>query len=120
MLFGNPVKYWDLTPYMRQKREAAVFTDSNEYLGIKEYDLAVENTTDFFRQTQMYNFFTNNCHSYVACVMEAVGIGKYWNMAKLTLYMMIFGRYISFGRFLKAHLPFLILVALVAVLGKAL
>jgi hypothetical protein len=112
MLFGNPVKYWDLTPYLAAKRDALYNLDAS--VVSKEYDQALGTTTDYFRQTQMYNFFTNNCHSFVAYVMEAAGIGKgSWNMCKLTLFMMIFGRYVSIGRFLKAHLPCLVLWAMV-------
>ena len=113
MLFGNPVKYWDLTPYLTQKKDAALYGADPLAVG-KDFDQAVDTTTDFFRQTQMYNFFTNNCHSFVASVMEASGIGRgSWNMCKLTLYMLLFGRYVSIGRFLKAHLPCAVLWAVI-------
>ena len=109
MLFGDPVKYWNLAPEMFAK--LAPLMGVTHASITQQYDKAIQSTTEYYRQTQMYNFFTNNCHSYVAHVMEAANVKRTsWNMLKLTLYMMLFGRYISFTRFLRAHLPFIVIV----------
>lgn len=174
MLFGNPVKYWDISHLVLPTKKSqggrltgvalgqggasardmiplttavapasssatsstsadtppptALSTFSALYgidlaTAIANYDTALQGTTDFFRATQHYNFFTNNCHSFVAYVLESAVTGKQtssWNMVKLTFYMMVFGRYVSVGRFLKAHLPFLVLVAMVLSLSLGL
>lgn len=111
MLFGNPVKYWDISSYLVARKDALHNLPDGTSVPLRDYDLAVATTTDYFRQTQMYNFFTNNCHSFVTAVMETACVGKSgsWNMVKLTLFMMVFGRYVSIGRFLKAHLPCIVL-----------
>jgi hypothetical protein len=83
------------------------------------YDQAVWTTRDHFRATQNYNFFVNNCHSFVAYCLEAGDVGsrgtkrRTWDMVRLAAYMFFFGKYISVGKFLTAHLPFLILLGII-------
>jgi hypothetical protein len=39
---------------------------------LRAFDRAIEGISEHFRRTQMYNFFCNNCHSFVAtCLMAA-------------------------------------------------
>lgn len=114
MLFGDPVKYWDLSGYILPKKELQVLCGHDHESSVRMWDNALNGTTEFFQQTQSYNFFTNNCHSFVACVMEAAGIQRSkWNMVKLTLCVMVYGRYVSVGRFVKAHLPFIVICCVV-------
>ena len=79
---------------------------------------------DHFRASQMYNFFSNNCHSYVAHCCEAGQVGratrKHWDMVRLAAQVFIFGKYISVGRFLQAHLPSLVLLAIIVILTSVL
>ncbi|RNF09839.1 transmembrane protein 222 [Trypanosoma rangeli] len=125
MLFGNPVKYWDISemyaPTLHRSSGAAPRTIEEEEARqreAREYDDAVENVANHFRKTQVYNFFTNNCHSFVASVLRShplSGAGS-WGMVRVAFGLATRGRYISTGRFLKAHLPFLVLVVVAVLL----
>ncbi|ESL06809.1 hypothetical protein TRSC58_05510 [Trypanosoma rangeli SC58] len=122
MLFGNPVKYWDISetyaPAFCRSSGAAPRTMEEEEACLREareYDAALENVAKHFRKTQMYNFFTNNCHSFVACVLRSHPLSDAgaWGVARVAFGLAIHGRYISAGRFFKAHLPFLLLMVAV-------
>jgi transmembrane protein 222 len=119
MLFGDPVKYWDLSPQIFPRiQELQVLHGYDAQTALRQYDDAVRGTTKYFRAAEQYNFFTNNCHSYVGAVMEAANFQRSrWGMVKIVLYMMFYGRYVSMGRFFKAHLPFLVLCVVAAALG---
>ena len=91
------------------------FRGANAGAVVRAYDDAIYEERDRFRDTQMYNFFTNNCHTYTACCLERAGVdgGASWNMVKLAALMFFKGKYVSVGRFMAAHLPFFILVAII-------
>ena len=98
---------------------------------VRRFDRGIAQTTDHFKKTQFYNLFCNNCHSFVAhCLIageqmakeadtthKKVFKNKTWNMVTLTIYLFFFGRYVSWGRFLIAHIPFVIFVAIIAAIG---
>jgi transmembrane protein 222 len=119
MLFGDPVKYWDLSPHIFPRiQELQVLHGYDAQTALRQYDDAVRGTTKYFRAAEQYNFFTNNCHTYVGAVMEAANFQRSrWGMMKIVFYMMFYGRYVSMGRFFKAHLPFLVLCVVAAALG---
>lgn len=125
MAFGDPVKYWDISDYVfgTQVVTPTHSRDSDRdpaEMQLMAYDRAVYTQTEYFRQTQNYNFFCNNCHSFTGRVMEAAGLGgagTSWGVVKVAFYTFIFGRYLSFWRFMKAHLPFFIIVAICVVLS---
>lgn len=100
MAFGNPTKYWQLTP---SKAEA----DS--------WDSAVHQASEEYKR-RMHNLFCDNCHSHVAraCNLMRYDGSSSWNMVKLGFYMVIYGKYTSCGGFLKTWLPFMI-VSLVVI-----
>jgi hypothetical protein len=144
LAFGNPAKYWNVADLVasssgasaaeRSPINGAVATKlavehkadgttliSGEGAGsaVRAYDEAIYRQRDHFRQSQMYSFFCNNCHSYCAHCLEAsgAGSGRTWNMVKLAACVFFFGKYVSVGRFLAAHLPFFIIVAIVVVVS---
>lgn len=122
MLFGNPVKYWDVSRdyvpsfydpglYDAPDREDAVRRE------IAAYDAAVASATTHFRQGEIYNFFTNNCHAFVAASMNEQQLKKsHMGMVSVAIGMALHGRYVSFSRFMQAHLPSLVLAAVIAML----
>ena len=115
MAFGDPVKYWDLSKHVLNKKGT---TKTQKQL-LQENDDAVGATTDHFRATQNYNFFCNNCHSFCASAMEAFDNSSSWNMVKLAAVLFFCGKYVSVGRFLKAHLPFFIIVGIIVWVSRA-
>lgn len=138
MAFGNPTKYWYLFPDHVAKElitssEPSSAGDEQKQLAdaVRRFDKGIVQTTEHFRKTQMYNLFCNNCHSFVAhCLIagerlaqEEAGAtptqkkNRTWNMVTLTIYLFFFGRYVSWGRFLISHVPFLIFVIIVASIG---
>ncbi|KAL7697068.1 Protein of unknown function (DUF778) [Lotmaria passim] len=122
MLFGVPVKYWDLSKdYVpsfynpRQSDKAA--NDAAIHREIAAYDEAVANATEHFRQNETYNFFTNNCHVFAAEAMNQQQLKKqHMGMVRIAIGMALHGKYVSASRFWMAHTPFFVLVALIALL----
>ncbi|ORC93071.1 uncharacterized protein TM35_000023970 [Trypanosoma theileri] len=123
MLFGNPVKYWDISKtFVPSFYHSMLDPHSQEFADlchkeVEEYDAAIGRVTKHFRRTQMYNFFTNNCHSFVASTMKdhPLSTGS-WNMFRVAWGLAIHGRYVSTARFFKAHLPFIILVTIIVLI----
>ncbi|KAG8345960.1 hypothetical protein TRVL_03204 [Trypanosoma vivax] len=112
MLFGNPVKYWDVSalciPSMRLQNGEVALKEATDF------DAVLNQVTTHFRKTQQYNFFTNNCHSFVASVLQGNRAvpGRAWNMFWVMWGVLAHGRYVSLGRLLRAHLPFAIIITL--------
>lgn len=118
LLFGRPVKYWDLS-----REYCPTFYDASVPEGpakeervrreIEQYDAAIANATQHFRQTQPYNLLFNNCHVYVAAGANTQTLNrKHQNAFTIGIGMALHGRYVSLGRFLSAHVPFFIVVLL--------
>ena len=221
MAFGRPVKYWCLHPQHTRTLEALrgggaapspsasalSFDDSRGALPAKEGQQHQQNTpltaldmwdAGLYRAAEMYrkmnyNFFCNNCHSFVGTALEqmevvslanplnrgaagasqqqlqqpntrgdtvslrvggntspngphrcgssaagcpasasssSAGGGRSvvvgdtvvrlstWNMVTIGAQIFLFGRYVSVGRFLLAHLPFFIIVALIVAVSS--
>lgn len=127
MLFGDPVKYWDLSPrlfpYMftseaRLGEPPSPELENRFMTDVARYDLALRGTTTHFRACEPYNFVTNNCHSYVARVLEMAGYGQgEWSMASVCFMIALRGRYVSWGRLFITHFPFLLLLAVFVAVG---
>ncbi|KAG5475322.1 hypothetical protein LSCM1_03435 [Leishmania martiniquensis] len=125
MLFGHPVKYWDVSRhyvpsfYSTELRSAAEKEESVKR-EVAAYDAALAAATTHFRRAEIYNFFTNNCHAFVASSMNEQQLKtRHMGTVGVAVGMMLHGRYISFSRFIEAHAPFILLlifVVLVAVL----
>ncbi|KAG5501440.1 hypothetical protein JKF63_03253 [Porcisia hertigi] len=122
MLFGNPVKYWDLSRYYIPSFYTPNLYDSAERgeavrREVAAYDKAVASTVTHFQQCETYNFFTNNCHALAAASMNQQCLKKRkMGTVSIAIGMMLHGRYISLGHFMKAHLPFILLIAVVFIL----
>ncbi|CAD2215533.1 hypothetical protein AGDE_02543 [Angomonas deanei] len=124
MIFGNPVKYWDISPKyvptFYQLSESARNDPKNVEIikrEIEDYDVGLARVIRHFRQTQLYNFFTNNCHAFVASAAnEQTAATKPLNTVTVCFGMLLHGRYISLSHFLKAHLPTIILLVIIFLL----
>ncbi|KAK3736544.1 hypothetical protein RRG08_051536 [Elysia crispata] len=105
MAFGNPVKYWQLDPSKAQN-------------GKDSWDKAVHMASEEYKH-RMHNLCCDNCHSHVAMALNLMHYNgsSSWNMVKLCFLMMIHGKYISFGSFLKTWLPFVIMVIIVVLIA---
>ncbi|CAG9576692.1 conserved hypothetical protein [Leishmania major strain Friedlin] len=122
MLFGNPVKYWDVSrDYIPSFYNADQQNSAEREEAVKRevaaYDAALMSTISHFRQTEVYNFFTNNCHSFVAASMNEQQLKKqHMGMVSIAIGMMTRGRYISVSRFMQAHLPSILLIVIILIL----
>ncbi|XP_045479846.1 transmembrane protein 222 [Harmonia axyridis] len=104
MAFGKPTKYWQLKPALARG-------------GISGWDNAVTEASEIYKG-RMHNLCCDNCHSHVATALDLM---KYndsskWNMVKLAVLILIYGKYVSFGRFLNTWLPSLLLYAIIIAL----
>ncbi|XP_065174479.1 transmembrane protein 222-like [Sycon ciliatum] len=101
MAFGNPVKYWQLNPGS---------SDADR----REWDNAVHQASETYKG-RMHNLLCDNCHSHAAMALnlQLYDGSSRWNMVKLALYMMIYGRYTSWSGVVKTWLPFLLCVGVI-------
>ncbi|XP_077151791.1 transmembrane protein 222 isoform X3 [Ranitomeya variabilis] len=98
MAFGKPVKYWQLD-------SSLVYAS-----GPNPWDTAVHEASEEYKH-RMHNLCCDNCHSHVAMAMNLMKYNNTsWNMVKLCLYSLLYGRYVSIGGFLKTWVPFFLLV----------
>ncbi|KPA80903.1 hypothetical protein ABB37_04307 [Leptomonas pyrrhocoris] len=115
MLFGVPVKYWDLSKdyvpsfYNPSQGDTAV-NGAAVRSEIAAYDEGVASAKAHFCQNETYNFFTNNCHVFAADSMNRQQLKQqHMGMVRVAIGMALHGRYVSARRFWKAHLPFFLL-----------
>lgn len=99
MAFGKPARFWRLNP-----SKAASLQNS--------WDVAISVASEEYKH-RMHNICCDNCHSHVAMALNTMQYNKSssWNMVKLCFCMLIYGKFTSFGAFLKTWFPFTILVA---------
>ena len=92
--FGNPTKYLQLE-----------LNDKEKY----EYDKAIEKG-DLKYKTLRHNLFRNNCHSYVAYILNQLNYkGKSdYNMVDIWWILIKKGKYINLWAFIKTYLGFFI------------
>ncbi|KAF2903006.1 hypothetical protein ILUMI_03175 [Ignelater luminosus] len=100
MAFGKPTKYWQLKP-------------TNALGGVSGWDRGVTEASDVYKG-RMHNLFCDNCHSHVAMSLNLMHYDKStrWNMVKLALLMLIYGKYVNFAGFLKTWIPFLVVASI--------
>ncbi|XP_047991323.1 transmembrane protein 222 [Leguminivora glycinivorella] len=105
MAFGNPTKYWQLSP-------------AKAHNGQPGWDAAVHKASEIYKK-RMHIIFYDNCHSHVAMALNLMGYGgsKNWNMVKLAFYMIPYSKYVSVGAFVKTWLPFVIIVTFICLLA---
>ncbi|KPI84705.1 hypothetical protein ABL78_6251 [Leptomonas seymouri] len=122
MLFGEAVKYWDLSTYYVPSFYKPSFSDqaANDaaiYREIAAYDEGVASARAHFSQNETYNFFTNNCHAFAADSMNRQQLKKqHMNTVRIAIGMALHGRYINARRFWRAHVPFILLVGFILLL----
>ncbi|XP_063975226.1 transmembrane protein 222 [Diachasmimorpha longicaudata] len=103
MAFGCPTKYWQLNHVLAKG-------------GAIGWDSAVTEASDIYK-TRMHNLCCDNCHSHVATALNLMAYknSSNWNMVKLALLMLIYGRYVSWPGFLKTWLPFFTIIAIILI-----
>ncbi|KAK9891174.1 hypothetical protein WA026_013490 [Henosepilachna vigintioctopunctata] len=100
MAFGRPTKFWQLKPSLARG-------------GVSGWDSAVTEASEIYKN-RMHNLFCDNCHSHVATALDIMRYdNSKWNMIKLAILLIIYGKYVSFGRFLKTWLPTVLLYAMI-------
>ncbi|XP_056651439.1 transmembrane protein 222 isoform X2 [Monodelphis domestica] len=102
MAFGKPVKYWKLDPSkVHASRPNA-------------WDTAVHEASEEYKH-HMHNLCCDNCHSHVALALNLMRYNNssHWNMVKVCLFCLIYGKYVSIGAFVKTWLPFVLLVGII-------
>lgn len=114
MIFGNPLRYWDVSKtYIPSFYSRSPPDEDSVKRECDDYDNAIARATRHFRQAERYNFFTNNCHSFVAaCLNEQAYTTGRWNMVNVCFAMLFYGRPMSTQRFIKAYTPFFVIVLL--------
>lgn len=95
MGFGHPTKYWQLKA---------------ESVRMSSWDSAVEEASVEY-QKRMHNLCCDNCHSHVAMALNIMNYNgsSSWNMVKLCFLMLVHGKYVSCGAFLKTWMPFILI-----------
>ena len=104
MAFGKPTKYWKLNPMVVK----------NSYTS---WDCAISEASEVYKH-RMHNLCCDNCHSHVAMALNIMNYNgsSSWNMVNLCFWLLVYGKYVSFGSFLKTWLPFLILAVVIILL----
>lgn len=96
MAFGSPTKYWQLQPHLARGGQSG-------------WDCAVTEASEEYK-TRMHNLCCDNCHSHVAMALNLMHYdgSNNWNMLKLAFLMLLKGRYVSVGGFLRTWVPFIL------------
>ncbi|XP_046851597.1 transmembrane protein 222-like [Xenia sp. Carnegie-2017] len=104
MAFGKPTKYWQLNPTLVKNSNVT-------------WDSAVSDASEVYKH-RMHNLCCDNCHSHVAMALNIMNYNgsTSWNMFYLCISMLIHGKYVSVGSFLKTWLPFMTLSLIVILL----
>ena len=102
MAFGNPTKFVILQ--LTQKE-------------FSEYDKAIEYGKKVYRKMD-YNFFTNNCHSFIANVLNKLKYKGRSNYTMVDIWWIFSTKsiYITWGDLFKTYSGFLVLIILIFIL----
>jgi len=103
MAFGKPTKYWQLLPEL--------VID-----GQQRWDDSVRQASDCY-SNRMHNLFCDNCHSHVSM---ALNLMKYngkcnYNMISTLFFFILHSKYVSFWRFLKTWIPFVLIISIIVI-----
>ena len=104
MAFGNPTKF------------VVLELSQNQYY---EYDQKLEESRKYYGH-QMYDFFTNNCHSFIADVLNRInykGRNNY-NMVDIWWLFSTKSKFLSWYHFFKSYFGFIIIVFLIYISYK--
>lgn len=77
------------------------------------WDNAVNQTMQEFGK-KSYNFFTCNCHSFVANCMNRMAYkgSTRWNLVEVLVLVLVRGTFVNFTGFLRAYVPFVAVMSL--------
>lgn len=115
MLFGKAVKYLDLSrKYVPSAYTVPPGPREAILAEIEAFDKKLEQVVKYFRETQEYSFLRNNCHDFVASVLNAqestvidnspsTSFPSVWSVKNIMWTMLLKGKYVSRQRFFKAH-----------------
>eukprot|EP00727_Mastigamoeba_balamuthi_P012786 m51a1_g813 hypothetical protein (177) ;mRNA; f:685027-685770 len=108
--FGRVTKYWMLDPMAVRSRGAA-------RTELEAWDTAVVQSSEAFEKT-IHNLVCNNCHHHASDVLNRVEYDgrSNWGCVTLVLALALHSHYVSWGRLAQTWLPFLFIVAIVAVI----
>lgn len=101
--FGSPTKYYKFQP-------------QNIPQGSKSWDKAIQETSDYYSRTR-HSLFFNNCHQYIAGVLNKV---KYdgrsdWDQMEIWYNITFRASYTNFLGFIRQWWPFTVIVISVIV-----
>lgn len=131
MLFGNPVKYWDISRryvpafYEGSSSDANLLNSESESQDarvreqIAQYDQGIARAIDHFTECERYSFCCNNCHDFAAAAMneQPLQAGRSQEtVASIGLHMFIYGKYVTCNRGMMARLPSIIILAALVLL----
>lgn len=103
LVFGRATKYY------RVPLDQGV--GEYNYDQVRAWDEAIEKSSAEYDE-MMHNLICNNCHSHVARVLNRLNFKniRYWNTLILIIFMMMYGKSVSFGRLLQTYLPFFLIL----------
>ncbi|CCW71098.1 unnamed protein product [Phytomonas sp. Hart1] len=122
MLFGRPLKYWDLSkfyvPSFYNPSKDMHQIDSEQVQDeIDAYNSGISLAKGQFTFSEHYNFFTNNCHSFVAdCLNKQTICLQKSNMFSICLGMVLHSKYTSMYGCAIVFAPPIILVVLLIII----
>ncbi|CAM6038614.1 unnamed protein product [Sphagnum compactum] len=117
LAFGSTAKYVRLHPYqccfpghssMHCCKDASCHMERGTSMS---WDDALNKTIQLF-SNKSYNFFTCNCHSFVAHCMNRMAFqgSLKWNLVDVMLIVLFKGQFVNIGGFIRAYLPFVVVM----------
>jgi len=109
MGFGTVTKYWRIS-----------LADINNPGTIKEgaaaWDKAIETSSNAY-DGMMHNLICNNCHSHVSMCLNQLQFkgSRNWNTLFMIIYMVLFGKYVSWTRIIKTWIGFVVIAGIIIV-----
>lgn len=119
LAFGSCAKYVRLSrhkccfPHPRFGHTCKI-ADKHATAGMAySWDDAISRSVQVFGR-KSYNFFTCNCHSFVANCMNRMAYGGHtnWNLVDVLLLALVQGEFVDFTGFLRGYVPFVAIMTL--------
>nr|XP_024401639.1 protein REVERSION-TO-ETHYLENE SENSITIVITY1-like isoform X2 [Physcomitrium patens]PNR35799.1 hypothetical protein PHYPA_021649 [Physcomitrium patens] len=119
LAFGSCAKYVRLSPNNccfphPQYGHTCKVADKHAAAGMAySWDDAISRSVQVFGR-KSYNFFTCNCHSFVANCMNRMAYGGHtnWNLVDVLLLALVQGEFVDFTGFLRGYVPFVAIMTL--------
>lgn len=117
LLFGKVVKYLDISrQYIPSGYSNPPGSPEDIRKEVEAYDKNLNEIIHYFRTTQKYSFLRNNCHDFVASVLNALpppaiegdstvkkSSPPVWTVASIMWAVARKGKYVNKKRFFKSH-----------------